>query len=123
MKSTLPSVSTSNKTGTLVGLTRSALSPLSDKCCPNSEILRPSDCSMLQNKCMIATLSARNQIVIPPEAREALDLKPGDKVLVVVRGRRVVLLRKPTSYCAAIRELAGRAYPKTYLQRERRSWD
>ncbi len=46
-----------------------------------------------------ATLSAKNQIVIPREAREALGLKPGDKVLfIVVRGGRVVALKKPRSY-------------------------
>jgi AbrB family looped-hinge helix DNA binding protein len=30
-----------------------------------------------------ATISSKNQIVIPQEAREGLDLKSGDKVLVV----------------------------------------
>jgi len=53
-----------------------------------------------------ATLSAKNQIVIPREARAALRLKPGDKLLVVVRGKRVLLLKKPKSYHAAIRGLA-----------------
>ena len=53
-----------------------------------------------------ATLSAKNQIVIPREARAALRLKPGDKLLVVVRGERVLLLKKPKSYHAAIRGLA-----------------
>lgn len=52
------------------------------------------------------TLSAKNQIVIPREARAALRLKPGDKILVVVRGKRVLLLKKPKSYHAAIRGLA-----------------
>jgi AbrB family looped-hinge helix DNA binding protein len=70
-----------------------------------------------------ATLSAKNQIVIPREACEALGLKPGDKVLVVVRSGKLLILRKPKSYYAAIRGLARRAYPKTYLQRERKSWD
>jgi AbrB family looped-hinge helix DNA binding protein len=69
------------------------------------------------------TLSAKSQIVIPPEAREALGLKPGDKVLVVVRSGTVLLLRKPKSYHAAIRGLARGASPKSYLQKERRSWD
>ena len=44
-----------------------------------------------------ATLSARNQIVIPREAREALGVKPGDKILVVVRGKQVLTLQKPES--------------------------
>jgi AbrB family looped-hinge helix DNA binding protein len=70
-----------------------------------------------------STLSAKNQIAIPREAREALGLKPGDKVLVVVRSGRLLVLKKPKSYHAATRGLARRAYPKTYLQEERQSWD
>ena len=70
-----------------------------------------------------ATLSAKNQIVIPREARKALGLKPGDKVLVFVRDRRMLVLRKPKFYHTAIRGLARSAYPKTYLQKERQSWD
>jgi len=50
-----------------------------------------------------ATLSAKNQIVIPAEARRALQLKPGDKILVVVSGERVILLQKPKSHRATIR--------------------
>jgi AbrB family looped-hinge helix DNA binding protein len=69
-----------------------------------------------------ATLSAKNQIVIPREAREALGLKPGDKILVVVRSGNVLVLQKPKSYCVAIRGLARRKYPKGYLKKERGSW-
>jgi AbrB family looped-hinge helix DNA binding protein len=70
-----------------------------------------------------ATLSAKNQIVIPREAREALGVKPGDKLLVVVRGERVIVLQKPESHHAAIRGLARGVYPKGYLQKERESWE
>jgi AbrB family looped-hinge helix DNA binding protein len=70
-----------------------------------------------------ATLSTKNQIVIPREAREALGLKPGDKILVVVRSGRVLVLQKPKSYSSAIRGLARGKYPKDYLQKERQSWD
>jgi AbrB family looped-hinge helix DNA binding protein len=69
-----------------------------------------------------ATLSTKNQIVIPREAREALGLKPGDKILVVVTGGKVLLLRKPKSYAAAIRGLARGKYSKDYLKKERASW-
>jgi len=69
-----------------------------------------------------ATLSAKNQIVIPKEAREALGVKPGDKLLVVVRGDHVVILQKPQSYRAAIRGLLkDHPYPKDYLKKERAS--
>jgi AbrB family looped-hinge helix DNA binding protein len=69
-----------------------------------------------------ATLSTKNQIVIPREAREALGLKPGDKILVVVKSGKVLVLQKPKFYHAAIRGLAGGAYPKDYLKKERQSW-
>jgi AbrB family looped-hinge helix DNA binding protein len=70
-----------------------------------------------------ATLSTKNQIVIPREARQALGLRPGDKLLVVVRGSSVVILRKPKRHHAAIKGLAEQAYPNDYLEKERRSWD
>ncbi len=70
-----------------------------------------------------ATLSAKNQIVIPRDARAALGLKPGDKILVVVRGERVIVLQKPKSHRSAIRGLARRIYPSNYLQKERQSWE
>lgn len=70
-----------------------------------------------------STLSTKNQVVIPREAREALRLKPGDKLLVVVRGDKVIVFEKPKAHHAAIRALANRAYPERYLRKERRSWD
>jgi len=69
------------------------------------------------------TLSSKNQIVIPREAREALGLKAGAKLLVVVRGDQVIIMQKPKAYHAAIRGLTGRTYGKRYLEKERRSWD
>jgi AbrB family looped-hinge helix DNA binding protein len=69
-----------------------------------------------------ATMSAKNQIVIPREAREALQLKPGDKILVLVRGGKVLMLQKPRSYHMAIRGIARGVYPKSYLKKERDSW-
>jgi len=90
----------------------------------NTSLGSPSLYFMLQCKAMMeTTLSATNQIAIPREAREALRLKPGDKILLVVRGGKVLALRKPKTYHAAIRGLARGAYPKTYLQKERQSWD
>ena len=70
-----------------------------------------------------ATLSAKNQIVIPREAREALGLKPGDKLLIVVRGDRVIVIEKPKKYHVAVRGLARGLYPRDYLKKERQSWD
>ena len=70
-----------------------------------------------------ATLSSKNQIVIPREARQALGLKPGDKLLVVPRGDIVIVLKKPKAHQKAIRGLARRTYPRGYPAKERRSWD
>ena len=70
-----------------------------------------------------ATLSTKHQIVIPKEAREALGVKTGDRLMVVVRGAKVIVLQKPETHHAAIRGLAKHAYPKGYLKKERQSWD
>ena len=70
-----------------------------------------------------ATISSKNQIVIPREARAALGLSAGDKVLVVVRGKRVLVLQKPESHRTAIRGLAGAGYPSRHLHKERQSWE
>jgi AbrB family looped-hinge helix DNA binding protein len=70
-----------------------------------------------------ATVSSKNQIVIPREVRDALGVKAGDKLLVVVRGATVIMLQKPKSHRAAIRGLARGGYSRNYLRKERRSWD
>ena len=70
-----------------------------------------------------ATLSSKNQIVIPREAREALGLKAGDKIMIVVRGNTILLLQKPKSFHKALRGLARRKYPSDYLEKERDSWE
>jgi AbrB family looped-hinge helix DNA binding protein len=69
-----------------------------------------------------ATLSAKNQVVIPREAREALGVKAGDKLLMVTRGDSLIVFQKPTAHHSAIRGLGKAAYPDGYLPKERRSW-
>jgi bifunctional DNA-binding transcriptional regulator/antitoxin component of YhaV-PrlF toxin-antitoxin module len=49
------------------------------------------------------TLSRKNQIVVP---REALDVKAGGKLMVVVRGDVVMVLQYPKSHQEAISGLA-----------------
>jgi AbrB family looped-hinge helix DNA binding protein len=68
-------------------------------------------------------LSSGNQIVIPVEARKALNVKAGDKILVTVMGNEVIILKKPESWSGAIRGLARGTYPPDYLERERSDWD
>jgi AbrB family looped-hinge helix DNA binding protein len=70
-----------------------------------------------------ATLSRKNQIVIPKEVREALHANPGDKFIFVVRGNIVSMFLKPKNYAKAILGLARGLYPADYLEKERRDWD
>ena len=70
-----------------------------------------------------ATLSSKNQIVIPKEAREALGVKPGDKLLISVRDGRVIVIERPAKYHKAIRGLMRGVYGPDYLKKERESWD
>jgi AbrB family looped-hinge helix DNA binding protein len=70
-----------------------------------------------------ATLSSKNQIVIPKDARQALRVKAGDKLLLVVRGDRVIVLQKPESHRSALRGLATVEYPNEHLEEERESWE
>ena len=70
-----------------------------------------------------ATLSSKNQIVIPRAARAALQVKAGDKLLVVVRGRRVIVLEKPRRPSEALRGLGRGLYPPGHIAKERRGWE
>ncbi|MBY0505932.1 MAG: AbrB/MazE/SpoVT family DNA-binding domain-containing protein [Bryobacteraceae bacterium] len=67
-------------------------------------------------------LSSKNQIVVPKEAREALGVLPGDRLLLLVRGDSVVVLPRPRSFTKALRGLAKPAAAKDYLAQERASW-
>jgi len=69
------------------------------------------------------TLSSKNQIVIPKEAREALDVKPGDKLLVTVHNGEVMVMKRPAKYHLAIQGLVPQGfYGPDYWKEERASW-
>ncbi|MGD0437146.1 MAG: AbrB/MazE/SpoVT family DNA-binding domain-containing protein [Bryobacteraceae bacterium] len=70
-----------------------------------------------------ATLSSKNQIVIPREARDALGVKAGDKLLIAVHDGMLIVMPRPKSFAKAIFGLARGTYPEDYLQKERESWD
>ncbi|MBM4134901.1 MAG: AbrB/MazE/SpoVT family DNA-binding domain-containing protein [Nitrospira sp.] len=67
-------------------------------------------------------LSSKNQIVIPKEAREAMQVKGGDELLVVVKGNMTIVMPKPKNYAKALYGIGKGVYPPGYLKRERRSW-
>lgn len=70
----------------------------------------------------IQRLSRKNQIVIPKAAREAMGVKGGDTLLVVVKGHVTVVMSEPKNYTKALRGLAKGIYPQGYLNKERQSW-
>lgn len=70
-----------------------------------------------------ATLSSKNQIVVPREAREALGISAGDRILVVVRNSTVILLPKPRNYPAPIRGIGSGIYSRKHVPKEHGSWD
>jgi AbrB family looped-hinge helix DNA binding protein len=70
----------------------------------------------------VQKLSSKNQIVIPKEARQAMGVKGGDELLVIVKDDLMLVVRKPKRYVKVLRGLANDIYPSDYLKRERRSW-
>lgn len=67
-------------------------------------------------------LSSKHQIVLPKEAREAMAVKGGDALIVVVKGNITLLMPKPKRHADALSGKAKKIYPKNYLRKERRSW-
>lgn len=72
-------------------------------------------------------LSSRYQIVIPKQVREALGLRPGDRLLVEIEGNKVVLRPRPRSYAQHLRGLHKELWrgvdATEYVRKERESWD
>jgi AbrB family looped-hinge helix DNA binding protein len=71
----------------------------------------------------VVTLSSKNQIVLPKEAREALGVKAGDKLLVSVHNGKMVVFERPVKYHKALEGLMRGVYGPDYLKKERESWD
>jgi AbrB family looped-hinge helix DNA binding protein len=67
-------------------------------------------------------LSSKNQLVLPKEAREAMKVKGGDELLVVVKNGITLLMPRPKKYVQNLSGKGKNLYPKTYLKKERNSW-
>lgn len=67
-------------------------------------------------------LSSKNQIVLPREAREAMQLKGRDELLVVVKDGVTVVMPKPKSYRSVLAGMGKGVYGVAYLKKERKSW-
>lgn len=72
------------------------------------------------------TMSSKNQIVIPREAREKLRISPGNKLLVLCKDDQLVLIPRPRSFVKKLAGLHKEIWEGTdagrYLDRERDSW-
>jgi len=73
------------------------------------------------------TLSSKNQVVIPRDARDALHLKPGNRLLVHVDGDLLIMRPEPSDYVQALAGLHKEVWKgidtDEYLREERNSWD
>jgi AbrB family looped-hinge helix DNA binding protein len=67
-------------------------------------------------------LSSKNQIVLPKKARDAMQLKGRDELLVVVKDNVTVIMPKPKSHLSALSGMGKGVYGKVYLKKERKSW-
>jgi hypothetical protein len=52
-----------------------------------------------------------------------LGVKPGDKLLVVAKDGKVLIMHRPKSFARAIKGIARGLYPPDHVERERKSWD
>jgi AbrB family looped-hinge helix DNA binding protein len=72
------------------------------------------------------TVNRSNQITLPASVRQQLGIKPGDHLIVNVRGRHVVLLPEPKDYVSALRGLGREIWEgidaDEYIANERASW-
>ncbi len=68
------------------------------------------------------TLSSRNQVVIPQEARKKLSIGPGTRLLVLVKEDRIVFMPEPRHF---VKHSSGRhkgVWGSGYLEHARRAW-
>lgn len=70
----------------------------------------------------VQKLNSKNQIIIHKEACQALGVKRGDELLVVVKDALMIVMASPKRYAKTLQGLTKGTYPSGYQKRERRSW-
>lgn len=73
------------------------------------------------------TMSRKNQIVVPREAREKLHLQPGQQLLVLSKDDRIVLIPRPANFTDKMSGLHKEVWQgidaEDYLASERDRWN
>jgi AbrB family looped-hinge helix DNA binding protein len=73
------------------------------------------------------SVGRRFQIAVPSSARERLNIKQGDRLLVDVQDGVLILVPKPSSYTDRLTGLHNEIWQdvdaEAYLESERNAWD
>ena len=69
-----------------------------------------------------AKISTKYQIVIPREARDAMAVGAGDKLIVETLRGVMVLIPRGKRMTTLLRGHSRGLFPKSYLRSERKSW-
>ena len=71
-------------------------------------------------------VSSKYQIVIPREAREKLDLKAGDKLIIKANNEKIIIYPQPKNYAKYSLGLGKEIWQgidaTEYVRRERETW-
>lgn len=74
----------------------------------------------------MVTVSSKFQIVIPREAREKLDLKAGDKLIIKANNEKIIIYPQPKSYAKYSLGLGKKIWKRIdateYVKKERQTW-
>ncbi len=76
----------------------------------------------------VVKLGSRNQMVLPKEARDALGIEAGGRVLVIVEGESVRLLPEPVDWADYIYGLGEEVWERLgggerHVSEERAAWE
>jgi AbrB family looped-hinge helix DNA binding protein len=73
------------------------------------------------------TMDDHCRVLLPEEIREALDLHPGDELLIELEGRKVALRPKFAGYARRLRGLHKEVWKDVdateYVRQERKCWE
>ena len=73
------------------------------------------------------TLSSKNQIVVPKEARTKLRIGPGQQLLVLTKEDRIVLIPRPKDFVSRMKGLHKDVWADVeaaeYIEEERKNWE